>query len=134
MGRCSFLEKKDQYSCNINVGSNHLNKVFKQIPNSIMIKLSTNSSNEDIFTQNKQDYDIALKIVDIKINSYVKVEKTIKIYRIRGGYPRGVMVKAKDCGIVVRDFVLHSCYHVHFRANTLGKVMNHPLSSRLWVK
>ena len=26
-----------------------------------MIRLSTNSSDEDIFTQNKQDYEIALK-------------------------------------------------------------------------
>ena len=33
------------------------------------------------------------------------------------GCPRGVMVKALDCGIVVR-------YCVHFRANTLGKGMN----------
>ena len=38
--------------------------------------------------------------------------------------PRGVMVKAMDCGIVVREFVLQSCYYVHFRANTLGKGMN----------
>ena len=35
-----------------------------------------------------------------------------------------VMVKAMDCGIVVREFVLQSCYYVHFRANTLGKGMN----------
>ena len=41
-----------------------------------------------------------------------------------GGCPRGVMVKAMDCGIVVREFVLQSRYHVHFRANTLGKGMN----------
>ena len=40
------------------------------------------------------------------------------------GYPRGVMVKAMDCGIVVREFVLQSHYYVHFRANTLGKGMN----------
>ena len=40
------------------------------------------------------------------------------------GCPRGVMVKAMDCGIVVREFVLQSCYYVHFRANTLGKGMN----------
>ena len=40
------------------------------------------------------------------------------------GYPRGVMVKAMDCGIVVRKFILQSCYYVHFRANTLGKGMN----------
>ena len=38
--------------------------------------------------------------------------------------PRGVMVKAMDCGIVVSEFVLQSCYYVHFRANTLGKDMN----------
>ena len=37
--------------------------------------------------------------------------------------PRGVMVKAMNCGIVVREFVLQSHY-VHFRANTLGKGMN----------
>ena len=41
-----------------------------------------------------------------------------------GGCPRGVMFKAMDCGIVVREFVLQSRYCVHFRANTLGKGMN----------
>ena len=41
-----------------------------------------------------------------------------------GGGPRGVMVKAMDCGIVVREFELQSRYYVHFRANTLGKGMN----------
>ena len=40
------------------------------------------------------------------------------------GCPRGVMVKAMDCGIVVSEFVLQSRYYVHFRANTLGKGMN----------
>ena len=40
------------------------------------------------------------------------------------GCPRGVMVKAMDCGIVVYEFVLQSRYYVHFRANTLGKGMN----------
>ena len=40
------------------------------------------------------------------------------------GCPRGVMVKAMSCGIVVREFVLQSLYYVHFRANTLGKGMN----------
>ena len=40
------------------------------------------------------------------------------------GCPRGVMVKAMDCAIVVREFVLQSRYYVHFRANTLGKGMN----------
>ena len=41
-----------------------------------------------------------------------------------GGCPRGVMVKAMDCRIVVSEFVLQSRYYVHFRANTLGKGMN----------
>ena len=38
--------------------------------------------------------------------------------------PRGVMVKAMDCGIVVSEFVLQSRYYVHFQTNTLGKGMN----------
>ena len=41
------------------------------------------------------------------------------------GCPRGVMVKAMDCGIVVSEVELQSRYYVHFRANTLGKGMNH---------
>ena len=44
--------------------------------------------------------------------------------RIIGGCPRGVMVKAMDCGIVVREFVLQARYYVPFRTNTLGKGMN----------
>ena len=52
---------------------------------------------------------------------FVRCKKT-KI-NIRG-CPRGVMVKAMDCGIVVCEFVLQSRYYVHFRANTLGKGMN----------
>ena len=40
------------------------------------------------------------------------------------GCPRGVIVKALDCGIVVSKFKLQSCYYVHFRTNTLGKGMN----------
>ena len=41
-----------------------------------------------------------------------------------GGGPRGVMVKAMDCGIVESEFELQSRYYVHIRANTLGKGMN----------
>ena len=40
------------------------------------------------------------------------------------GCPRGVMVKAMDCGIVVSEFELQSRYYVHFNANTLVKGMN----------
>ena len=45
-------------------------------------------------------------------------------YNISGGFPHGVMVKAMDSGITEREFVLQSCYYIHFRANTLGKGMN----------
>ena len=45
-------------------------------------------------------------------------------FRSSMGGPRGVMVKALDCGIVVREFVLQSRYYVHFRANTFGTGMN----------
>ena len=41
-----------------------------------------------------------------------------------GWGPRGVMVKAMDCGIVVSEFELQSRYYVHFRANTPGKGMS----------
>ena len=39
------------------------------------------------------------------------------IYIWGGGGPRGIMVKAMDCGIVIREFVFQSRYYVH-----LGKV------------
>ena len=35
----------------------------------------------------------------------------------------GVMVKALNCEIVVREFKLQSPYYVHFRTNTLEKGM-----------
>ena len=53
-----------------------------------------------------------------------KAVKTEPFFIIAWGCPRGVMVKAVDCGIVVREFVLQSRYYIHFRANTLGKGMN----------
>ena len=52
------------------------------------------------------------------------VDKVIESPGNFKGCPRGVMVKAMNCGIVVREFVLQSRYYVHFRANTLGKGMN----------
>ena len=50
--------------------------------------------------------------------------KVIPPILVQVGCPRGVMVKAMNCGIVIREFVLQSRYYVHFRANTLGKGMN----------
>ena len=39
-------------------------------------------------------------------------------------YNGGVMVKAMVCEIVVSEFELQSRYYIHFRASTLGKVIN----------
>ena len=36
----------------------------------------------------------------------------------------GVVVKALDCGIVIREFELQSRYYFHSRTNTLGKYVN----------
>ena len=69
-----------------------------------------------------------IKTGDKKYQEFV----LIRLY-FRGECPRDVMVKALDCGIVVREFVLQSRYYVHFRANTLEKGVN-LLSSQLWVK
>ena len=38
-------------------------------------------------------------------------------------YGGGAMVKALDCGIVVREFELQSRYHVQFRTNNFRKGM-----------
>ena len=46
------------------------------------------------------------------------------INKTNKGCPRGVMVKARDYGIVVSEFVFQLRYYVHFWANTLGKGMN----------
>ena len=54
----------------------------------------------------------------------VIIVKTNNLQLYYRGCPRGVMVKAMDCGIVVSEFVLQSRYYIHFRANTLGKGMN----------
>ena len=53
-----------------------------------------------------------------------RTRKLMTMHKALRGCPRGVMVKAMNCGIVVREFVLQSRYYVHFRANTLGKGMN----------
>ena len=59
---------------------------------------------------------------------YIVIYETLLRYGTQPlrGCPRGVMVKAMDCGIVVREFELQLRYYVHFRANTLGKGMNLP--------
>ena len=52
---------------------------------------------------------------------HLNFRASLSIFR---GCPRGVMVKAMDCGIVVCEFVLQSRYYIHFWANTLAKGMS----------
>ena len=52
------------------------------------------------------------------------IRKRFKVFLVQnkvGGCPHGAMVKAMNCGIVLGEFVLQSCYYVHFY---LGKGMN----------
>ena len=60
------------------------------------------------------------KFVKTKMFKYTDIFLPI----MKGVCLRGVMVKAMDCGIAVREFVLQSRYYVHFQANTPGKGMN----------
>ena len=64
-----------------------------------------------------------IKCLEKVVLSWIKMVFARKPYIWRG-YPHGVMVKAMNCGIVVSEFVLQSCYYIHFQTNTLGKGMN----------
>ena len=57
----SPFRKKNQDLRYVNRGSNHPNQVFKHIPKGIEHRLSTNSSNKEIFERSKQEYEEALK-------------------------------------------------------------------------
>ena len=57
----SPFRKKNQDLRYVDRGSNHPNQVFKHIPKGIEHRLSTNSSNKDIFEWSKQEYEMALK-------------------------------------------------------------------------
>ena len=54
----------------------------------------------------------------------IKVSYVILDFHEELGCSCGAMIKAMDCRIVVSEFILPSCYYVHFRANTLEKRMN----------
>ena len=66
------------------------------------------------------------QVEDLKLVTLVSISCDDNHYTTE--CPRGVMVKAMNCGIVVREFVLQSRYYVHFRANTLGKRYEPPYS------
>ena len=81
------------------------------------------------FSLSMQDFSVSHMYQSYKLQisgrMHVGVHVGIQVYSGEaGGCPRGIMVKAMDCKIVVCEFVLQSRYYVHFRANTLGKGMN----------
>ena len=55
------FRKHNQVPSYIDTGSNNPKQVFKRIPNRIIVRLSINSSNCDIYTENKHEYEAALK-------------------------------------------------------------------------
>ena len=68
-----------------------------------------------------------LKVIFFKNNEIwpfqLLVTSIFSLLKRSRGCPRGVMAKALDCGIVVREFVLQSRYYVHcFGQLPLGKV------------
>ena len=50
------FRKHSQVQSYIDAGSNHPKAAFKHIPNGIIVTLSTNFSNLNIFTENKHEY------------------------------------------------------------------------------
>ena len=74
--------------------------------------------------RNKMYFHYSFIVIIKRIYLYIIIECIFIIHLLPGGCPRGVMVKAMACGIVVRKFILQSRYYVHFRASTLGKGMN----------
>ena len=53
-----------------------------------------------------------------------RISFQVFLVQLLRGCPRGLMVKAMDCGVVVSKFEFQSRYYVHFRTNTLGKGTN----------
>ena len=55
---------------------------------------------------------------------FLRKEHERQNIRLLGGFPRAVIFKALDCGIIECKFELQSCYYVHFQTNSIGKGMN----------
>ncbi len=65
----------------------------------------------------------SVKKVMLFVFQDMKGSITVNFLKIDPTVNSGVMVKVLNCGIVVCEFELQSRFYVHFRANTLGKVM-----------
>ena len=68
---------------------------------------------------------VTIKIIHFAIVAIIIIIIIIIIITCTiGGFPRGLIVKVIDCGIIVNKFILQSHYYIHFWTNTLGKSMN----------
>ena len=77
----SPFRKQNQNPRYFNMESNHPIQAFKHIPNGIEHRLSTNSSNIDIFEQSKRDYEKALKESGDNVKLSYKNTETSNIYK-----------------------------------------------------
>ena len=85
-GTVTEFRKHNQVPSYINSSSNHPKQVFKH-----MVRLSTNSSNSDIFTQNKHEYEAALKTSGHKTKLVYKSRGEIVNLRNRNKKPRKIL-------------------------------------------
>ena len=77
---------------NLYAGSNHFRHIFKYVPNGIMFRFSTNFSNIDIFTQNKCDYEMALKNSCSKTKLvYETMDETVDVHNRKNSRARKIL-------------------------------------------
>ena len=67
-------------------------------------------------------YWVALEVG--RIFSGVLIHQNSILASVYPWRPRGVLVKAMNCGIIVSEFRHQSHDYIHFQTNTLGKGMN----------
>ena len=87
-------------------------------------KIYKKSEIPEITYERNQTFFEARKTIWFRLVCFYGISTIVGYSMPNWGCPRGVMVKAMDCGIVVSEFVLQSRHCVHFRANTLGKGMD----------
>ena len=98
--------------------------IYRRLPLGYEFESTVLSESEELGTQEH----LSTEIFPSHSNKHKK-EKANKRIEKKREWPRGVMVKAMDCEIVVSEFELKSRYDARFRANTLGKGMNPRLNS-----
>ena len=93
-------------------GSNRTKYMWKQMTDDKLWQLYSNTWNHFSVCKKKRP------------QACLRMSPTKCVYKSYTGCPRGVMVKAMDCRIIVSEFVLQSHYYIHFQASTCGKGMN----------